>query len=264
MSHRSPVAAPVSLLLVSALAFPAPGGAQTSQRAGEVQRVIPAASIARGSEHLTAAAKTPVQWEDVVSTEAQGRARLRLDDGSTLNVGSQSSLRVTQHDPAAQRSELELSYGRIRSQVVKLARPGAQFEVRTPAGTAGVVGTDFFLAFENGVMTAIVFEGLLRLCNLAAQCVEVGQGTTSSVRAPTSGAPMPPPDPPQPVSPAAAAEAVGATQVETALAAAPGSGSGWIVPVVAFAALAAAAAILATRNNTRNPAGQTGPIGRVP
>jgi len=37
---------------------------------------------------------------------------------------------------------------------------GRKFEVRTPAGVAGVVGTDFFVAFDNttGTMNVITFE----------------------------------------------------------------------------------------------------------
>jgi len=65
----------------------------TPQRAGEVSRVIPAVSIARGAKSISASAKTVVDWQDVVSTQASARARVALDDGSVLNVGSDSSIK---------------------------------------------------------------------------------------------------------------------------------------------------------------------------
>src|SRR3974377_1042456 len=52
-----------------------------AQRAGEVSRIIPAVNIARGTKTLSAAARTVVDWQDVVNTQANARARLVLDDG---------------------------------------------------------------------------------------------------------------------------------------------------------------------------------------
>ncbi len=137
----------------------------TPQRAGEVSRVIPAVSIARGAKSISASAKTVVDWQDVVSTQASARARVALDDGSVLNVGSDSSIKVVKHDGGAQQTELELTFGKIRSQAQKITKPDGKFEVKTPAGVAGVVGTDFFVAFDNstGTMNVIVFEGLVKV-----------------------------------------------------------------------------------------------------
>src|ERR1043166_5443929 len=64
------------------------------QRAGEVSRIIPAVSIARGAKTISASARTVVDWQDVVNTQASARARVALDDGSILNVGSESSIKV--------------------------------------------------------------------------------------------------------------------------------------------------------------------------
>jgi hypothetical protein len=50
---------------------------------------------------------------------------------------------VVKHDSGAQQTELELTYGKLRTQAQKIAKPDGKFEVRTPAGVAGVVGTDF-------------------------------------------------------------------------------------------------------------------------
>ena len=159
------------------------------QRAGEVSRVIPAVNIARGSKTLSASAKTVVDWQDLVNTQANARARLSLDDGSVVNVGSDSSLRVTKHDSAAQQTDLEISLGKMRSQAQKITQPSGKFQVHTPAGVAGVVGTDFYTAYENNVMTVIVFEGMVKVCNLAGVCVVVKAGQMSTVRSGDNSAP---------------------------------------------------------------------------
>ena len=161
------------------------------QRAGEVSRVIPVVSIARGANSLTASEKTVVNWRDQISTQASGRARISLDDGSLLNVGSQSTLLVLKHDSGAQQTLLELGYGKMRTQAQKISKPAGGFEVKTPAGVAGIVGTDFYVSYENDVMTVIVFEGKVRVCNLAGTCVEVGAGQMTMVHKQDTEAPVP-------------------------------------------------------------------------
>ena len=197
MKKKSPRVLGMAVLLSVAISTPGEVWAapqDTVQRAGEVARVIPAVSIARGSKTITASTKTVVDWQDQVNTRANARARISLDDGSVLNVGSDSSLKVVKHDAGAQQTQLELTYGKLRSQAQKISKPDGKFEVRTPAGVAGVVGTDFYIGFDNGTgtMDVIVFEGIVRVCNLAGVCVEVKAGQMSSVRTGDNSAPTPP------------------------------------------------------------------------
>ncbi|HEY2460259.1 MAG TPA: FecR family protein [Candidatus Acidoferrum sp.] len=197
MNAKSPYAFCLALLsscliLAPTDSYAAAPQAAGAQRAGEVSRVIPAVSIARESKTVAASTKTIVDWQDVVNTEAAGRARVSLDDGSVLNVGSTSSMRVVKHDAGAQQTQLEITYGKLRTQAQKIARPDGKFEVHTPAGVAGVVGTDFFVSYENGVMNVITFEGLVRVCNLANVCVIVKAGQMSSIRNGDNSGPTPP------------------------------------------------------------------------
>lgn len=175
-----PLLASVLCLL---LVFPGQAWPQAAgQHAGKVSAMIPAVNLVRGGQATVASPEIPVFWEDTVATGHLGRARVALDDGSVLNVGADSSLRVTKHDAASQQTELELGFGRVRANAVKQTKAGANFQIRTPTGVAGVVGTDFFLAFENYVTRIVVFEGKVRFCNLAGVCVEVSQGQSSTIR----------------------------------------------------------------------------------
>jgi ferric-dicitrate binding protein FerR (iron transport regulator) len=197
MKTKSPYAWGTVLLLSLLLALPAdiwalPQG--TGQRAGEVSRVIPAVSIARGSQKITASTRSVVYWYDLVNTQVNGRARIALDDGSVLNVGSESSMLVKEYNAGAQQTDLELTYGKLRTQAVKITKPDGKFQVHTPAGVAGVVGTDFFVAYDvvTQTMNVLVFEGLVRVCNLAGVCVEVKAGQFTNVRTGNNSAPLAP------------------------------------------------------------------------
>ena len=127
MKTRSPWLIGVALLISLSLVVPSDLAAQVAQKAGQISRAIPDVGIARGTQQLPAPVKALVDWGDVVKTGDGGRARVALDDGSVLNVGSSSSLTVTQHNAAAQQTQIELTYGRVRSQVVKQAKPNAKF-----------------------------------------------------------------------------------------------------------------------------------------
>ena len=197
MKTKSPCALGLAVLLSFLLTIPADIWAApqaAGQRAGEVSRVIPAVSIARGSKSITASSKSVVDWQDLVNTQVNARARIALDDGSVLNVGSESSMKIVKHDAGAQQTELELTYGKLRAQAQKIAKPDGKFEVRTPAGVAGVVGTDFFLGYDGttGTMNVIVFEGFVKVCNLAGVCVLVKAGQMTSVRNGDNSGPTPP------------------------------------------------------------------------
>jgi len=196
MKMKSPYACLAAMAMSALLCVPNEIAAADTpgQRAGEVSRVIPTVNIARGAKSFNASAKTQVDWLDVVNTQASARARITLDDGSVLNVGSESSIKVVKHDGGAQQTELELTYGKLRSQAQKITKPDGKFQVKTPAGVAGVVGTDFFVSFDNttGTMNVTVFEGVVKVCNLAGVCVEVKAGQFSNVRTNDSTGPQPP------------------------------------------------------------------------
>ena len=252
MKIRAPGTFVLVILISLALAIPPDVASQAGQRAGQVSRLIPAVNVQRGAQQLTAAAHMPVFWEDVVRTQRMARARIDLDDGSILNVGAESGLRITKHDPGAQQTELELTYGRLRSKAVRIARPDGKFEVRTPAGVAGVVGTDFYILYANAIMMLIVFEGKVRFCNLSGQCVDVLAGMVSSIRGNQK------PDPPIPATPAQLTEAVQSTDLpEPPAAAAPQHVNPWlVVGLVGLVAAPAIAIAVATQNKRPPPGGQ--------
>ena len=261
MKTKSPHALGLAVSLSFLLAIPADtlaGPQGTGQRAGEVSRLIPAVSIARGPKSITASPKSIVNWQDLVNTQVNARARIALDDGSVLNVGSESSMKIVKHDAGAQQTELELTYGKLRTQAQKIAKPDGKFEVRTPAGVAGVVGTDFFVGYDvnAAAMNVIVFEGLVKVCNLAGVCVLVKAGQMTSVRNGDNSAPAPPMQATLDILVASSKE----TDVGGTLGAPPAGphlGLGWTIGLL-VAVPAIAVQIAVTHNNSGTQAQRSG------
>ena len=255
MKMRSPFLIALVVLVSMSIVIPPDITAQVAQRAGQVSRSIPDVAIARGAQQLPAPVKALVDWGDVVRTGDGGRARVALDDGSLLNVGSSSSLTVTQHNAAAQQTQIELTYGRMRSQVVKQSKPNSKFEIHTAVGVAGVVGTDFFLGYLNGLFQLIVFEGTVKFCNLDGVCVTVLAGQISTIRDGHQS-----PDQPTQATPSELTDAANATSV--GVVAAGGEpvhhlSPWWIVGLTLLVAVPAIAIPVATRGSQSS----TKPVG---
>lgn len=153
-------------LLSFLLFLTAPCLAQSPQRAGDIRALVPTGHIVRGgAPRVEAKRNDPVFWQDIVRTEPRGRVRIGLLDGSILNVGSESQLQITQHDATSQNTTIDLLYGKVRAQAVRLSRPNAQFRIRTPVAHAGVVGTRFIVRSFPAFTEIICLDGSVRVRN---------------------------------------------------------------------------------------------------
>jgi hypothetical protein len=188
MNSRHPFFCVLAILICVQLVIPADVAAQATQpqHAGKITALLPVVNVIRGPQQTPASTSEEVFWGDVINTGHLARARVALDDGSVLSVGSDSNLTVTKHDGGAQQTDLELNYGRVRAKAVKLVKPKASFQIRTPTGVAGVVGTDFALDSQGDTTRIVVFEGKVSFCSLhngvIGSCVTVGSGESSSVQ----------------------------------------------------------------------------------
>jgi hypothetical protein len=165
------------LLCFLLVALPASAQSPANPQAGQVNAFVPAAS--RNAQPLKL--KEEVDWRDVLKTDRSGRARLNLRDGSILSLGSNSELKVLQHEPNSQQTRLQLEFGRVRSRVVSLTKPDAHFEVRTPVATAKVLGTDFFVEYlpAGNTLRIICYSGSVLVTGAGAyagQSVRVNAG----------------------------------------------------------------------------------------
>jgi len=135
------------------------------QLAGRVSGEIPAATVTPSGQTKEVKLKIQdaVNWNDLVTTKNAGRARIALIDGSFLNVGARSQMRIVKHDPESQQTEVEFTVGRMRGEVVKLTKPGASFQVRTQTAVIGVVGTTFLIWATDKFTRVWCIEGAVRV-----------------------------------------------------------------------------------------------------
>jgi len=115
-----------------------------------------------------------VRANDNLGTNRSGRMRIELQDGSILNVGSESDLKIVKHTPATGETTVDLVDGRLRSRVVRVRKSGSKFEVTTPNATISAIGTDFFLEVSHSRTHVIVYSGVV--------VVMEGRGTNSPAR----------------------------------------------------------------------------------
>jgi len=167
-------------LCFSITALPMLGEPQSAaQQAGQIGALIPAAT--RNTQ--TAKVNEELDWNDLLKTAHNGRLRANLADGSILSLGSDSELRIVQHDAASQQTSLEMNFGKMRSQVVKITKPGGKFEVKTPNAVIGVIGTHFIALVEKNKTTVMCIEGRVSVTPLGnAQVAQnSGQSTNNSI-----------------------------------------------------------------------------------
>lgn len=164
------------------------------QQAGTVSNAIPEEVVQRlgkGAE-TTLRLKDIVNWEDVVRTLRTGRVRIALLDGSFLNIGARSTMRITRHDPETQQTELELQLGRLRGEIVKLTKPGSSFQVRTQTAVIGVVGTIFSIEALQDLTRATCLDGVVTVKNINPAIVgEVTLQAGNSTVVPRAAPPSP-------------------------------------------------------------------------
>jgi hypothetical protein len=157
---RSSLSTVLSLLFIAAPVWASP----PDQTAGVVGGVIPNAT--RNAQPVVV--KATLQWNDLLQTNTKGRLRANLTDGSILSLGSNSQLRVVQHDAKSQQTEVDLDYGKLRNQVVKITQPGGKYQVKTPNAVIGVIGTDFYVAYANNQTIVICYDGVISVTLLAS------------------------------------------------------------------------------------------------
>jgi hypothetical protein len=176
---------------------PTPASTGSVRHAGTITALMPTDYIYRAGAKTLAAKDAPVNWLDEVESSGNGRARIVLEDGSILSVGSKSRLKIVQHDAQSQNTSLELLGGKVRAEVRKLSSPSGSFEIRTSTAVCGVLGTDFYLETDGKKTRLVVLEGRVSFRPIingviaaAAAGVTVVAGQMSSAAAGAVAAPV--------------------------------------------------------------------------
>lgn len=157
------------------------------------------------SDFVAAADGETLNAGDAIRTGADGRAILTYFEGSTVTVEPNTQLAIDRAAVAPDGGTVVLmtqAAGRTWHVVTKLITGGSKYEVRTPASTASVRGTEFQVDASDDVTTVTTTEGTVvqhvpdpARPNTTVD-VPVTAGTTQTQRrdalpAPTKVAPQP-------------------------------------------------------------------------
>lgn len=107
---------------------------------------------------------SPVFMKDRISTALNSKVSFAFDDASTLSLGENAKVNITKHiydpDQELRQTVVQVSLGAVRFVVTKAKSKDSTFEVITPAGIAGVRGTEFVVFVEpSGKTTFVGLEG---------------------------------------------------------------------------------------------------------
>ena len=112
---------------------------------------------------------------DRVTTGGKGNVQIRFSDRTELVVGPNSSLVIEDYllrdDGSTGKLAVNALAGTFR--FVTGGAPKDRYLIRTPTGTVGVRGTAFDLNVVADHTSLLLFEGAVRMCNLANQCIDV-------------------------------------------------------------------------------------------
>lgn len=117
-----------------------------------------------------------------IETGERGSVALRFPDGAITIVQPKTAVQLetlrTLLNSGAARTRIKLDGGRIENAVVPQRKPGALFEIQTPAAVAGVRGTKYRVADAQGDALTEVLEGEVNVAGTrnASGAVDVKTG----------------------------------------------------------------------------------------
>jgi len=173
----------VLLLLFAAAARATDGPASVVQVNGSPR-------VQRGGQTSDLQVGMTIGVDAVVETDAGAKVKLRLADGSILEIGPQSRLTLREFvlEPRNRRAQLEVLVGRFRLAIAAFVAGPSDYEVRTPTAVAGVRGTvlwgdtdvDAICALEGHVEVRALHGAASPARLETGHCVrEMGKGKTS-------------------------------------------------------------------------------------
>jgi len=140
--------------------------------AGSVVGVNGACTIESGGKAAPAKIGQPVEVGDSIVVPADGKVKLRLNDGSIVSVaaGSRMTIAAFTTDASGQRQDAKLALGQglIRAVTAPVGRV-ASFEVDTAVGTAAARSTDWFVESAANSMQVGVLTGSIDMTSRATR-----------------------------------------------------------------------------------------------
>jgi hypothetical protein len=142
-----------ALFLISVPAFAGVGSISEFQGGGSVKRGAKVAPAAKGSS---------IEKNDTVSTNSQGKFKIRFVDATTVNITQNSRLVIDDfvydgNNKSKGKIGLKLALGTARYTSGAIAKGNARgVGIRTPTATIAVRGTDFVMSVDEAGRSTVV------------------------------------------------------------------------------------------------------------
>ncbi len=155
--------------------YPAP------ENVGAIIGVKPGATM----DNQTVEKVGPLQRNAVLRTNRIGRLRIRLRGGEVLSLGASTELQVVRNNPEAETALVKVQSGQVRSELGRLHKKEAAFDVTTPQARVTSHGnSDFYLDVTSSQTRIIVYSGIVLarpLHGLSSAPVDVAAGQNVTV-----------------------------------------------------------------------------------
>ena len=160
----------ITAVATSFLGFSSIRTARTAQQAGMVVALSGQCFAEDGGQRRALRIDDPIYLGETVDVSAGAKLQLRMADGSIISLASGSRLKINNFgiDTVGQKRDarLTLTTGLFRAVVSPLSELSI-FEVDSPAGTAEVRSTDWFMEAQPGSMRVGVLAGRVVMTSLA-------------------------------------------------------------------------------------------------
>lgn len=192
----NPLSATVGAALVWAVGlglFAGLGGGATAQvqtaaadgSIGIAATVMNEVTGKRGANVRQIEFKGEIFQTEKIETGAGSAAEIVLRDNTRISLAPRSSILIEKaiFDPSPSRRKVSVMVTSGTIRFVSGNSPSSAYEVKTPAGTIGVSGTDFVVLLGfNGSVSVSVNSGTVLLANNAGESVSIEKGQASTIR----------------------------------------------------------------------------------
>ncbi|MCB9072755.1 MAG: FecR domain-containing protein [Bdellovibrionaceae bacterium] len=100
---------------------------------------------------------------DTITSGPVSRAKITMSDRNILHISPSSVVKIASYENSESKKnvELELSQGKLRSEVIQSYKDKDKYIIKTPTAVAGVRGTDFLVSHDikNNFTEVFTFRG---------------------------------------------------------------------------------------------------------
>ena len=162
------------IVAITALCMVLPVSAYAEQEIGKITKLKGTALIYRESaaKPIEAFMGMPVQQRDRITTKADSRVRIELNDGSVLSLGENGDLNLNEFEfdqkEKKRKAFFGVALGKLRVFAMDLLRfREKSFRVNTPTAVVGVRGTVFLVWVKSQTITQVAcFDRTVEVANL--------------------------------------------------------------------------------------------------